>query len=129
MFVSLFVCLFCCVLRAAEIRFLLRRTAQLAIPHIQIQITLQFAANFSQTAFPFAVTRSSSIQDIIQWIILCRTFVTESTHKGVNQHPKDVIQTQQQRPESPTVTLTWNASKHKVRKFHQMYLVFTRMSG
>ena len=48
MFVSLFVCLFCCVLRAAEIRFLLRRTAQLAIPHIQIQTTLLFAANFSQ---------------------------------------------------------------------------------
>ena len=33
----------------------------------------------------------------------------ESTHKGVNQHSKDVTQTQQQRPESPTVTLTWHA--------------------
>ena len=28
-----------------------------------------------------------------------------STHKGVNKHSKDVIQTQQQRPELPAVTL------------------------
>ena len=49
---------------------------------------------------------------------------------------------QQQRPESPTVTLTWYASKYKVHKLHQrhipgsfenappvefMYLAFTRM--
>ena len=32
-----------------------------------------------------------------------------STHKGVNQRSK---QTQQQRPESPTVTLTWHACKY-----------------
>ena len=31
------------------------------------------------------------------------------------QHLKDVTQTQQ-RPESPTVTLTWHASKHKLHK-------------
>ena len=37
----------------------------------------------------------------------------KSTDKGVNQHSKDVTQTQQQRPESPTVTLTWHASKYK----------------
>ena len=43
----------------------------------------------------------------------------ESTQKGVNLHPKDVTQTQQQRPESPTVTLTWHASKYKVHKLHQ----------
>ena len=43
----------------------------------------------------------------------------ESTHKGVNQRWTDVTQTQQQRPESPTVTFTLYASKYKVHKFHQ----------
>ena len=38
--------------------------------------------------------------------------------------PKDVTQAQQQRPESPTVTLTWHASKHEVRKLHQRYILF-----
>ena len=33
----------------------------------------------------------------------------ESTLKGVNQRSKDVTQTQQQRPESPTVILTSDA--------------------
>ena len=32
--------------------------------------------------------------------------------EGVNRRLKDVTQRQQQRPESPTVTLTWLASKH-----------------
>ena len=45
----------------------------------------------------------------------------ESTHKGVNQRSKDVTQTQQQRPESPTVTLTWHASKYKVHKLYWRY--------
>ena len=35
------------------------------------------------------------------------------------KHWKDVIPTQLQRPESPTVNLTWHVSKYKVRKFHQ----------
>ena len=76
----------------------------------------------------------------------------ESTHKGANWRWKYVRQVQQQRPESPTVTLTWHACKYKVHKLHQryilkkgcpplayilfadvllvelMYLVFTRMS-
>ena len=30
--------------------------------------------------------------------------------------------TQQQRPESPTVPLTWHASKYKVHKLHQRYI-------
>ena len=34
-----------------------------------------------------------------------------STHKGVNQRSKDVTQTQQQRPDLPTVALTWHACK------------------
>ena len=46
----------------------------------------------------------------------------ESTHKGVNQRWKDVTQTQQQRPESPTVTSTWHAIKYKVHKLHQRYI-------
>ena len=64
----------------------------------------------------------------------------ESTHKGVNYRSKYVTQVQQ-RPESPTVNLTWHARKHRVHNFHQryilcisgvpvvefMYLVFTRM--
>ena len=37
--------------------------------------------------------------------------VSESTNKGVNQHPKDITQTQQQRPKSPTIPQTWRASK------------------
>ena len=57
---------------------------------------------------------------------------------------KDVTQTQQ-KPESPTVTLTWHACKYKVHKLYQryipwwyiedvpvvefMYLVFTRKPG
>ena len=39
------------------------------------------------------------------------------TRKGVNQRSKYVIQ--RQRPESPTVTLTWHACKYKVHKLHQ----------
>jgi len=37
----------------------------------------------------------------------------QSTNKGVNERSKDVTQTQQHRPESPTATLT---SKYKVIK-------------
>ena len=46
----------------------------------------------------------------------------ESTDKGVNQRSKYVTQAQQQRPESPTVTLTWHACKYKVHKLHQTYI-------
>ena len=44
-----------------------------------------------------------------------------STHKGVNWRSKDITNAQQQRPESPTVTLTWHACKYKVHKLHQTY--------
>ena len=40
------------------------------------------------------------------------------TDKGVNWRSKYVTQVQQ-RPESPTVTLTWHACKYKVHKFNQ----------
>ena len=33
------------------------------------------------------------------------------------------MQTQQQRPELPTVTLTWHACKYEVRKLHQRYIL------
>ena len=39
-------------------------------------------------------------------------------NKGVNKRSKYVTQVQQQRPESPTVTLTWHACKYKVHKLH-----------
>ena len=47
----------------------------------------------------------------------------QSAHKGVNQSSKDVTQVQQQRPESPTVTLTWHACKQKVHKLTQRYIL------
>ena len=47
----------------------------------------------------------------------------ESTNKGVNQHSKYLTQAQQQRPELPTVTLTWRVCKYKVRKLHQRYIL------
>ena len=46
----------------------------------------------------------------------------KSTHKGLNQRSTDVTQVQQQRPESPTVTLTWHACKYKVHKLHKRYI-------
>ena len=49
----------------------------------------------------------------------------ETTHKGVNQGWTNVTRTQQ-RPESPTVTLTWHASKYKAYKLHQRYTLSTR---
>ena len=48
----------------------------------------------------------------------------EPTHKGVNQRSKYVTQVQLQRPESPTVTLTWHACKYKIRSLHQRYISF-----
>ena len=42
-----------------------------------------------------------------------QTARAESTHEVVKYRPKDVTQTQQQRLESPTVTLIWHASKYK----------------
>ena len=48
---------------------------------------------------------------------------TGSTHKEINRRSKEVTQVQQQRPESPTVTLTWYESKYKVRKLHQRYIL------
>ena len=49
--------------------------------------------------------------------------VWTSTHAGVDWRSKDLTQTQQQRPGSHTLTLTWHASKYKVRKLHQRYIL------
>ena len=46
-----------------------------------------------------------------------RATSAKSTHKGVNQHSKDVI---------PMVTLTWHARKYKVHKLHQRYTLKVR---
>ena len=35
-----------------------------------------------------------------------------------------ITQTQQQRPESPTVTLTWNTSKYTAHKLQKRYIVY-----
>ena len=41
----------------------------------------------------------------------------------VNWRSKYVTQVQQQRPESPTVTLTWHTCKYKVHQLHQRYFL------
>ena len=46
-----------------------------------------------------------------------------STHMGVNQRSKQVTQVQQQRLQSPMVTLTWHACKYKVHKLHQRFVL------
>ena len=43
----------------------------------------------------------------------------ESTNKGVNQSSKYITQVQQQRPQSPTVTLIWHSCKYNVPSLHQ----------
>ena len=40
---------------------------------------------------------------------------------------KNVTLSQQKRPESPTATLTWHASKYKVPALHQSYILTTLM--
>ena len=58
--------------------------------------------------------------------ILEKRFCPLPTRKGLNQRSKDVTQTQQQRPKSPTVTLALLASKDKVHnKLHQTYIFFS----
>ena len=56
-------------------------------------------------------------------------FPAASTHKGANYRSKDVTQVQKQRPESPTVTLTWHACKCKAHKLHQRYILSIRKTS
>ena len=59
------------------------------------------------------------------YLNLCYYDCADLTNKGVNSRAKYATQVQQQRPESPTVTLTW----HEVPLVEFMYLAFTRMPG
>ena len=54
---------------------------------------------------------------------MLRSLLNLINKQWVNQRSKDVTQTQEQRPESPTVTLTWHASKYKVHNLHQRYIL------
>ena len=70
--------------------------------------------------------------DLLCFILKQNEARVESTRKGVNQRSKHVTQTQRQRPESPMVTLTLDARKHKAQgtsSLEFMYLVFTRIPG
>ena len=53
----------------------------------------------------------------------------EPTQRGVKKRSRNVTQTQQQRPESPTVTLTRHASKYTVLKLRQCYIPFVSRFG
>ena len=44
-------------------------------------------------------------------------------HNGVNQGSNHVTQVQQQRPESPMVTLTQHMGTYKALKLHQRYIL------
>ena len=50
----------------------------------------------------------------------------ESTDRGVNYRSKFVTQVRQQKPGSPTVTLTWHACKYKAHKLLQRYILKLR---
>ena len=53
-----------------------------------------------------------------------KTCLVCSTHKGVKQCSRYVTQVQQQRPESPMVTLTKHMGKHKVHKLYLRHFLF-----
>ena len=64
---------------------------------------------------------TDSVNDL-QSVVYFLSSLFESTHKGVNLRSKYVTQVQQQRPESPTVTLTRHACTYKVHELHQRYI-------
>ena len=49
---------------------------------------------------------------------MCNIHINESTNKGVNQRSADVTQMEQQKPQWPAVTLTWQVtcSQHSLKK-------------
>ena len=67
----------------------------------------------------FFLLRASSVKMTLTFAFNKRKKKEESTRKGFNYLSKYVTQAQLQRPESPTVTLTWHACKYKV--LHQKY--------
>ena len=66
---------------------------------------------------------TNTVLDISIRSVMSSFSFSESTHKGGNKRSKYVTQTQQRRPESPPVTLTWHACKYKVHKLHQKYIL------
>ena len=52
----------------------------------------------------------------------------ESAHKGVNQRSEYATQVQQERPESPTVALTWRVCKHKVHQLHLGHILSVHLT-
>ena len=62
------------------------------------------------------------VNKLCQELISAQLQLSKSTNRGVNQCSKYVTRVQQQRPESPTVTLTWHACKYMVQKLHQRYI-------
>ena len=64
--------------------------------------------------------RSSSVFSL-QGRTFLQLLPCKQTHKGVNHRLKDLPHTltQQQRPESAAVTLTWHSSKYKVYQLHE----------
>ena len=91
-------------------------TKQQAEARLIVQANL--ILNFKRTGKKFNLNEQAEIRmtfvehvgyDVGLNVFRCRADILESTHKGVNQRPKDVTQTQQQRPEWPTVTFTLHA--------------------
>ena len=76
------------------------------------------------------------LQSLIQTFVLVVTNLKQneaqsaravSANKGVNLRSNYVTRVQQ-RPESPTVTLTWHTCKYKVHELHQRYIRKTSSS-
>ena len=91
-----------------------------------IKIIITFKKSHHTQMDPWAMTIRPSLQ--ITYCLKCTEHGltgsnTQPLHKGVNLHSKVVTQVQQQRPEPPTVTLTWHACKYKVHKLHQRYIL------
>ena len=75
----------------------------------------------SQSLKPVWLSRPEMLKmlaDVVTFVL------SDSTNKGVNLCSKYITWVQQQKPESSTVTLTWNACKYKVHKLHQRYILF-----
>ena len=80
------------------------------------------------------VKGSPFLLGLFKWASFCIIWIRlrprcEINTQGLNHCSKDVTQTQQQRPELPTVTLTWHASEYR-RTYILVgcvYLIFTSM--
>ena len=83
----------------------------------------------SRCLCPFSLTSTDHVSSLLAswtWLTVSKELTTtssvsESTHKEVNYRWKYVTQMRQQRPKSPTVTLTWHACKCKLHKLHQSF--------